>query len=45
MNHIDRSNEKSILGELDRIDQELSTEIRNKMFVFEDIVILSSMDV
>ena len=45
MNYIDRSNEKSILGELDRIDQELSTEIRNKMFVFEDIVILSSMDV
>ena len=45
MNHIDRSNEKSILGELDRIDQKLSTEIRNKMFVFENIVILSSMDV
>ena len=41
MNHMDRSNEKYIFDELGKTDEELAETIRNKMFVFEDIV---SMD-
>lgn len=45
MNNMDRANEKSIFDELNRQDAELSEEIRQKMFVFEDIVILDSMSI
>lgn len=41
MNHMDRSNEKYIFDELGKENEELAETIRNKMFVFEDIV---SMD-
>lgn len=43
MNHMDRSNEKYIFDELGKKDAKLADEIRKKMFVFEDIVILDSM--
>lgn len=41
MNHIDRSSEKKIFDELDVSNPNLSKDIRDKMFVFEDIL---SMD-
>ncbi|MFV0517516.1 MAG: flagellar motor switch protein FliG [Aminipila sp.] len=40
MNSIDRSNEKYIFDELSKKDIKLADEIRNKMFVFEDITLL-----
>ncbi len=40
MNNIDRSNEKYIFDELSKKDIKLADEIRNKMFVFEDITLL-----
>ncbi len=40
MNNIDRSNEKYIFDELSKKDIKLAEEIRNKMFVFEDITLL-----
>ncbi len=40
MNYMDRSNEKYILDELGRKDIELAEEIRKKMFVFEDIMLM-----
>jgi len=43
MNHIDRSNEKFIFDELNKRDAKLSDEIRKRMFVFEDIVLLDDM--
>lgn len=43
MNNIDRGTEKYIFDELSRKDPKLSEEIRKRMFVFEDIVILDSM--
>ncbi|MVB09734.1 Flagellar motor switch protein FliG [Caprobacter fermentans] len=45
MNNMDRTNEKSIFDDLNRKNAELSEEIRQKMFVFEDIVILDSMSI
>ncbi|MBK5244786.1 MAG: flagellar motor switch protein FliG [Eubacteriaceae bacterium] len=42
MNKIDRGTEKNIFDELSTIDQKLSEEIRKRMFIFEDIVILDS---
>lgn len=45
MNNMDRTNEKSIFDELGRKNAELSEEIRQKMFVFEDIVILDNMSI
>ena len=38
LNHVDRSTEKFIFDELSTRDPELVTEIRQKMFVFEDIL-------
>lgn len=38
MNHIDRSSEKQIFDELDKTNPELSKTIRDKMFVFENII-------
>lgn len=43
MNHIDRANEKFIFDEISQRDQNLSDEIRKRMFVFEDITILDDM--
>jgi flagellar motor switch protein FliG len=41
MNHMDRSTEKKIFDEMSETDPDLATEIRDRMFVFEDIL---SMD-
>ena len=38
LNHVDRGTEKFIFDELSTRDPELVTEIRKKMFVFEDIL-------
>lgn len=38
MNHVDRSNEKRIFDELDKTNPDLSQSIRDKMFVFENIL-------
>lgn len=43
MNHVDRGTEKYIFDELGASDPSLSEEIRNLMFVFEDIVYLDDM--
>jgi len=40
LNNIDRAAEKNILESLERESPELSTEIKNLMFVFEDIMLL-----
>ena len=43
MNRVDRSTEKYIFEELGERDAQLANDIRNRMFVFEDIVNLDSM--
>ena len=43
MNQIDRSSEKYIFDELYKRDAKLADEIRKKMFIFEDIIMLDSM--
>jgi len=45
VNSLDRSSEKNILESLDVSNSELADEIRKRLFVFEDIVKLSSADV
>jgi len=40
LNNVDRATEKGIMETLEEQDPELADEIRNKMFVFEDIVVL-----
>ncbi len=40
LNQTDRSSEKQILGELETTDPELAEQIRNQMFVFDDVVSL-----
>lgn len=45
INNMDRSNEKNIFEGLDRQDEELSAEIRKKMFVFEDIVTMDARSI
>ncbi len=45
MNNMDRTAEKNIFDELNRKDEELSEEIRKKMFVFEDITGLDDMSI
>jgi flagellar motor switch protein FliG len=42
LNASDRSTEKNIMEKLEADDQELSEEIKRKMFVFEDILTLDS---
>ena len=43
MNNVDRATEKYIFDELSARDQKLADQIKQKMFVFEDIVNLDSM--
>ena len=38
MNHVDRSNERKIFEELGKTNPDLAQDIRNKMFVFENIL-------
>ena len=38
MNHVDRSSERQIFDELDKNNPDLSRTIRDKMFVFENII-------
>jgi len=45
MNNIDRGTEKYIFDELSKTDHKLSEEIRKRMFIFEDIVILDPMSI
>jgi len=45
MNNMDRGNEKYIFDELSKKDVKLADEIRKKMFIFEDIVMLDSMGI
>ena len=45
LNLVDRGTEKHIMDELDRINSELSEEIRKRMFVFEDIVLLDNRSI
>lgn len=45
MNNMDRGNEKYIFDELSKKDMKLTDEIRKRMFVFEDIITLSSRDI
>lgn len=42
LNGVDRSTERTILDELEHQDPELAEEIKKRMFVFEDIVILDN---
>lgn len=42
LNGVDRSTERTILDELEQQDPELAEEIKKRMFVFEDIVILDN---
>ena len=43
MNNVDRGTEKFIFDELSRNDPKLADEIRKRMFVFEDIIILDPL--
>ncbi len=45
MNNVDRATEKYIFDELSARDQKLADQIKQKMFVFEDVVNLDSMSV
>ena len=45
LNNVDRSTEKSIMEILEEEDSELAEEIKKKMFVFEDIVMLDDKSV
>jgi flagellar motor switch protein FliG len=45
LNLADRGTEKNILDELDTEDPELAEEIKQKMFVFEDITLLTDRDI
>lgn len=42
LNGVDRSTERTILDDLERQNPELAEEIKKRMFVFEDIVILDN---
>ena len=45
LNRVDRNTEKRILEDLETIDQALATDIRNLMFVFEDIIRLDDKSI
>ena len=45
LNSVDRGTEKHIMEDLDLLDAELSEEIRKRMFVFEDIIILDNRSI
>ena len=40
LNSVDRGTEKNILGNLERENPELATEIKSLMFVFEDVMLI-----
>ncbi len=42
LNSVDRGTEKRLLGTLEQLDPELAEEIKNRMFVFEDITKLTN---
>ncbi len=45
MKHVDRGTEKRIFDELGEVNPKLSEDIRNLMFVFEDIVFLDAVSI
>lgn len=45
LNLVDRSTEKTIIESLEEDDPELAEEIKKRMFVFEDIVLLGDKDI
>ncbi len=45
LNLVDRSTEKNILGNLERENPELAVEIKNLMFVFEDLLLLDDRSI
>lgn len=45
LNRVDRSTEKSIIENLEEEDPQLAEEIKKRMFVFEDLVLLSDRDI
>src|SRR5690625_4771333 len=45
LNGVDRSTERTILDTLETQDPELADEIKKRMFVFEDIVILDNRSI
>jgi flagellar motor switch protein FliG len=45
LNLVDRTTERTILENLEEEDPDLAEEIKKKMFVFEDIVLLSDKDI
>ncbi|MCD6218008.1 flagellar motor switch protein FliG [bacterium] len=45
LSNVDRSTEKSILENIEKEDADLAAEIKNKMFVFEDIVTLDDRSI
>lgn len=45
LNHVDRSTEKLILEDLEKEDAELAEQIRQQMFIFEDIISLDDASV
>jgi flagellar motor switch protein FliG len=45
LNLVDRSTEKSIIEALEEEDPELAEEIKKRMFVFEDVTLLSDRDI
>ena len=45
LNLVDRSTEKSIIESLDEEDPELAEEIKKRMFIFEDIVLLDDRNI
>jgi len=45
LNLAGRSTEKTILGDLEKRNPELATEIKNLMFVFEDLVLLDDRSI
>ncbi len=45
LNRVDRGTEKLILEELEKEDAELAEEIRNQMFIFEDVITLDDASI
>ncbi|NMA91962.1 MAG: flagellar motor switch protein FliG [Firmicutes bacterium] len=45
LNHVDRSTEKLILEELEKEDAELAEQIRQQMFIFEDVITLDDASI
>lgn len=45
LNRVDRNTEKRILEDLEIVDQDLANDIRNLMFVFEDVVKLDDKSI